>query len=246
MGREIKRVALDFNWPLHRVWPGFINPINPPRCTACNESGYSTEAQPIVDAWYSFEDRSKQWCHNITQDEVQALIDASRLIDLTHTWTREDGWKMMSDEQLEKRYGPMKVPSAEFVNRWSKKGMGHDAINHHVCVKQRCKRLGIEMKCAYCKGKGYIFFDDDIAKRYDEWKQHEPPSGKGYQLWETVSEGSPISPVFPTVEAFEAYLIGEGYSTAAAKKFIAAEWAPSMLISDGTIYQDINAHEVTE
>ena len=25
MGREIKRVALDFNWPLEEVWPGFVN-----------------------------------------------------------------------------------------------------------------------------------------------------------------------------------------------------------------------------
>lgn len=28
----------------------------------------------------------------------------------------------------------------------------------------------------------------------------EPPKGVGYQLWETVSEGSPVSPVFETLE----------------------------------------------
>lgn len=28
----------------------------------------------------------------------------------------------------------------------------------------------------------------------------EPPEGDGYQLWETTSEGSPVSPVFKTVE----------------------------------------------
>lgn len=28
----------------------------------------------------------------------------------------------------------------------------------------------------------------------------DPPKGEGYQLWETTTEGSPISPVFKTVE----------------------------------------------
>lgn len=31
------------------------------------------------------------------------------------------------------------------------------------------------------------------------WRR-EPPAGEGYQLWETCSEGSPISPVFPTLD----------------------------------------------
>lgn len=32
-----------------------------------------------------------------------------------------------------------------------------------------------------------------------------PPKGDGYQLWETTTEGSPISPVFKTVEALAKY-----------------------------------------
>ena len=28
----------------------------------------------------------------------------------------------------------------------------------------------------------------------------EPPKGEGYQLWNTTSEGSPISPVFETLD----------------------------------------------
>ncbi len=33
----------------------------------------------------------------------------------------------------------------------------------------------------------------------------DPPKGIGYQLWETTSEGSPISPVFHTKEALAKY-----------------------------------------
>ena len=29
---------------------------------------------------------------------------------------------------------------------------------------------------------------------------HEPPTGEGYQLWETTTEGSPQSPVFESLE----------------------------------------------
>ncbi len=33
----------------------------------------------------------------------------------------------------------------------------------------------------------------------DQW-YYDPPSGVGYQLWETTSEGSPITPVFKTLD----------------------------------------------
>ena len=56
--------------------------------------------------------------------------------------------------------------------------------------------------------------DCDACKQYARIKRLEftdygcpdfdaifgPPLGDGYQLWETTSEGSPISPVFKTIE----------------------------------------------
>ena len=41
----------------------------------------------------------------------------------------------------------------------------------------------------------------------------EPPSGEGYQLWETVSEGSPMSPVFATPEELAQWLTDNKAST---------------------------------
>src|SRR5688500_12984835 len=32
------------------------------------------------------------------------------------------------------------------------------------------------------------------------WQATEPPAGPGFQLWETTSEGSPVSPVFTTLD----------------------------------------------
>ncbi len=42
-------------------------------------------------------------------------------------------------------------------------------------------------------------------KKRGRWQPTEPPTGEGYQLWETVSEGSPISPVFASTEALAAW-----------------------------------------
>lgn len=36
---------------------------------------------------------------------------------------------------------------------------------------------------------------------YEVTPNIEPPIGTGYQLWETTTEGSPISPVFDTLDA---------------------------------------------
>lgn len=47
--------------------------------------------------------------------------------------------------------------------------------------------------CPVCKGEPETETDPD-------WEKEEPPLGDGFQLWTTTSEGSPISPVFETLE----------------------------------------------
>jgi hypothetical protein len=65
-----------------------------------------------------------------------------------------------------------------------------------------------------------------------------------YQVYETVSEGTPVTPVFATKEGLIEYLIekgdfwaqesGEGgCSREAAEAFVKYEWAPSMTFSPG-------------
>lgn len=52
---------------------------------------------------------------------------------------------------------------------------------------------------------------------------HEPPTGDGFQLWETTSEGSPITPVFATLDELCAYA-AEHCTTFADFKTTAAQW----------------------
>lgn len=196
MGHRImKRVPLDFPAPLNRVWEGFINPYpGPLECNLCKGSGYNTATNQISEDFYSFDDRRHAWSDKITQDEVQALVDNGRLMDFTHTWTRGEGWKRREDNY---------IPTAEEVNTAQHKGGlgGHDAINRFILIEARAKRLGVFGKCPICKGEGTLPHPDlAIRKLHEEWKEYEPPTGDGYQLWETCSEGSPISPVFASAE----------------------------------------------
>jgi hypothetical protein len=214
MGREIRRVPLDFTWPLNMPWKGFMCPYQAQECQACDRSGYNPETKQISDDWYDFPRSGRRWVHNITQDEVQALVDAGRLYDFTHELKEGSGW-ILKD--------PPVIPTAEQVNEWSKHGFRHDSINHHICVETRAKRLGVWGKCPICEGNGEVYFNEEIQAKRDAWYESEryvPPTGEGWQLWETVSEGSPISPVFPTKEEFLEYILGEGYSREDAESFL--------------------------
>jgi hypothetical protein len=85
-------------------------------------------------------------------------------------------------------------------------------------------------RCPVCKGQAT---DPAVKEAYDAWEPTPPPEGPGWQLWETVSEGSPISPVFPTEEAFIQYLIGRGSTRSVAQSFVKVGWVPSGAAAPG-------------
>lgn len=236
MGRKIKRVPVDFDWPLKTPWKGYINPYCSRDCKPCDSSGLNPETKKISDDWYDFSNSGRRWCNNITQDEVEALVENNRLWDFTRDWIPGKGW-------IEKE--PSYIPTADEVNRWSRGGLGHDGLNQWICVEARARRMGVWGHCLVCNGEGVIWFNDQIRELYESWyetERYDPPTGEGYQLWETVSEGSPISPVFETVEMFRDYLINElGYSRSSVEKFLELEWSPSMAGTAGNIKRDIES-----
>lgn len=63
------------------------------------------------------------------------------------------------------------------------------------------------------------------------------------QMYETVSEGTPVTPPFATPEELVDYLCAHGtfwdsnpWKRANAESFVKQGWAPSMMVSNGTIY----------
>src|ERR1700677_1027529 len=333
MGREVKRVALDFNWPLNKVWEGFINNRpGPIECKACAGAGSSPTAKKLSDQWYGnapftpeengsvpltidhpavrqfatknavqsvFISRSGfdegitqfwiyvrehgidkfvnehpsleyfistegtrlidmwngQWNHHLNAEDVKALVDAGRLMDFTCRPRNEEQVELLkkqeeaggSDYWLKDGNGY--VPTPQEVNDWNILSMGHDAINQWVCVKARCKKLRVSYKCKECKGRGSIWLSKEAMHYHNAWRSEEPPAGDGWQIWETVSEGSPVSPVFATPEELARWMTVPGNDTSVSKGttyeqwmgFLKVGWAPSMIGGPSGIQDGVKA-----
>lgn len=232
MGRKLMRVPLDFDWPLDKKWAGYLSPFDFPKCEACDGEGHNRETLQISRDFYDFDGTGRRWSHKITQDEVEALAKAGRLMDWTHTWDPEKRWQ---------KKDPPYTPTAEEVNAANApgaRGFGHDAINRWVLIETRAKRLGVWGKCRWCKGKGH-FSTPKLEKMAEAWKAKEPPKGPGYQLWETTTEGSPQTPVFKTIEELCNYA-AENCTTFGSSKASAEEWR-SMLDKDFVCHRSGNA-----
>lgn len=65
-----------------------------------------------------------------------------------------------------------------------------------------------------------------------------------YQIYETVSEGTPISPVFARLDEMKVWLLGEGYSEKASQKFVESGWAPSMIFVPGKGVSGLGIHSL--
>ncbi len=304
MGRELKRVSLTFDWPIDKVWEGFLNPYyaHQIKCPHC-ENGYSPEYKALERLWYGYDDTfdprskgsqpltpdtpavrrfaernvsnspsyyghgegvirregerlcamwNKQWSHHLDERDVAALLKADRLWDFTRVVrpTSRKNVAKWPNGWLKKSNGYIPTPAE--VNEWSIGGFGHDSSNCWIVLKAELKRRGQPHECAHCKGAGHTWPDKKTKWRYDHWKPKGPPKGEGYQIWETVSKGSPISPVFATPEELAAHMAttrwgaDKGTSYEAWLSFIRGPgWAPSMIGNANGIKSGVEAmHEL--
>jgi len=94
---------------------------------------------------------------------------------------------------------------------------------------------------------GFVYDGPDDEEAQEAWERTDPPAGEGWQIWETVSEGSPVSPVLPTAEALVEWMVNNGdgsryvhnVSREAAEAFVRVGWVPSGLIQDGVLYATV-------
>lgn len=212
MGRAARRVPLDFDWPIGKVWEGYLMPdhLTEPECPDCDGDGYSTEAQSIANTFYPHQiewgntekARALAWHDKIGQEEVDHLLKKGRL----RTWVRDEGDDRGRWESLPR--------TADEVNAEQRGGgmIGHDALNRHILIEYRCKRLGIPLRCPSCEGHGSLEAYPGQRAEAEAWEATEPPKGEGWQMWETTSEGSPQTPVFATVEELARYCAVSGAS----------------------------------
>jgi hypothetical protein len=197
------------------------NVANAPEYYGAGEAAIVQEAERLIGYW------NGMWMHHLAQVDVDALVAAGRLMDFTHTWSAATRWQKIE---------PPVTPTAAQVNEWSLRGMGHDSINASVVITARCEREGLREICENCDGHATVEAYEGQRAEAEAWEREEPPVGEGWQLWETVSEGSPITPVFATPEELARFMVGHSWGSQTermassfdvAMRFIDAGWAPS-------------------
>jgi hypothetical protein len=128
--------------------------------------------------------------------------------------------------------------------------IGFCSLSSWTAMKKVIAAAGFDDKwgeCPACEGYGE---DPTTRAASDAWEQTDPPAGEGWQMWETTSEGSPISPVCKTPEELARWLADNGastfgYSTADydtwLRMIVGTGWAPSAVMADGKMMSGVEA-----
>jgi hypothetical protein len=214
MGREVRRVPLDFDWPKDKVWHGYLNP-HYRKCPDCaNGSTRSMEAL-------------------LHLTHLLLIGGADSLKGSLHPWLLDAGVRDVGDTLHELTGG--------LAGRPPRNPFGHDSCDLWSAANKIVAAAGLPKDWGTCKTCNGDAVDPKVKAAYDAWKKTDPPTGDGWQMWETTSEGSPISPVFASPEELARWLADTGASTFGSDttdcdtwlRMINVGWAPSAISGGG-------------
>ena len=243
MGRTMKRVPMDFGWPTGRIWKGFLNPYDGCKCPWCydeqerSSNGATKEAREYEHSWYGF--YNGHYLPNPYRPDCRYCPEAK-----PYAMERWEYDFIVADDDLRNRmFGCDKadVPPFEELKEWVLRNnllMRIETLFIYRMTKEYCRRNGFETACPHCDGTGLVWQTEELHQLHENWQPIEPPTGEGYQLWETTSEGSPASPVFATFDELCEWC-AENATTFASYKATKEEWA-KMLSDDFVCHQEGN------
>jgi hypothetical protein len=241
MSNEVRRVPLDFNWPMNKVWEGYVRPdeLNGVPCEECNGSG-----QTHFGWWL----QSVSYVMGMLAEDVREQERGKPM----HPWLRDfphphGHWEypVAGDPQSGPGRFVIDRPSKDAVDffaalmkvdREQITGTLFGRSPQYAVMTALLELTGTDVSCKACEGQGSTEKYPGQRAQADAWKRSDPPQGEGWQLWETVSDGSPVSPVFPTADALAAWMSdparGDRWVPAdTARKFIDDGWAPTGVIT---------------
>ena len=215
MSRLLKRVPMDFKHPIGETWPGYLNP-HYVECSECHGRG-TTNSRILLE--------------RITNLIMLAGSDSMK--GKTHPYFTSDFSYYFDSSHL-----PVGKDMAELTSGLAGRSpdglFGHDSSDGWKATDKIIHAAGLDPEtwgiCPRCKGKG---IEPDKLTDYEAWQPTEPPEGDGYQLWEDCSEGSPVSPVFQTLDELCEWC-ETGATTFGSSRATKEEW--KQMLSDGFVF----------
>lgn len=208
MGREVKRVSLDFDWPQGETWSGYVMPedLEERDCDGCSNG--STPA--------------RAWVEQIAM--LCLMLDDDRRVQAQgrpiHPYLQDTG-------TIAHRLRPS-ADIAEFGEGLAGRAagfIGHDALDRFRATDKLIEAAGLDPEvwgvCPTCKGHGSVEDRPGQRGEAEAWQRAEPPSGDGWQMW---TDESPMSPVFPTAEELARWLAVSGASKFGSSPAPYDEW----------------------
>lgn len=202
MGREVRRVPLDFDWPIGELWGGFLMPdrLRGAPCATCAGSGSTNELEWLTKVGYILS--------GLADDHTEA--ERGRPMHPWLTPLREISYGSRSQ-----RPGPK---FAEFVDGLTlgkvdaDRMFGRETYRMTTALREAAGLPDEWGCCPDCGGQGETETYPGQRAEADAWERTDPPEGDGWQLWSTTTEGHPMTPVFATAEALAEHCATAGVS----------------------------------
>lgn len=299
MGREIKRVEANFDWPLGERWAGSVAPPDgKDECPDCKLDGDSCGYNDVGRAFYALGTRrgehfnykkhfASEWATR-HRGTVEIFEEKGLLRDLGYHEANPILPQDVKDTSPTQRaFLELLAKKSAETRKWERNyTMGSMIDSRYALYDTMCilaEALGSTMEeafyCRTCKGDATVVVDEEQNRLYENYNADDPdpsvgptpngpPPGEWWQVWETVSEGSPVTPAFATAEELINYLSENGDlwcqrrmadeavrgtfglppttkpSRESATRFVLGSgFVPSMVIQDGVIKTDIHAAE---
>lgn len=200
MGRDVRRVPLDFDWPMKQVWSGYLMPdrFEEVACPDC-ELGSTPDGELIQGIAYMLTGLADDVSQRERGREMHPNLTPIHDISYVHGQ-------------------PRPTPRfEEFIKGLMPEDEGRSMFGRqpYRMARRLVELAGLDddwATCPTCEGRGGTEAYPGQRDEAEAWECAEPPTGEGWQMWETTSEGSPMSPVFATPAELATWLADTGAS----------------------------------
>lgn len=167
---SIKRVPLNFDWPVGCVWHGYVNPWpGPVGCDACLGTG-------LNDASLKLYRNFKRWAPQMTDVELDLALKFG-IVATDLSKIRRRTWN-----EIETNHNQLRSDLTEIRAKITKVWGACPACN------------GLRVVLNPNPAIQQLYADVNL---YEEWRPIEPPKGEGWQLWRVKDPGKcPESAVY--------------------------------------------------